>query len=368
MNRRTGKIFLFLGNAGLLLALLSCKGSFVQKFIEDKKEQKEAPPIPAPPPVAPPVAPPAAPTVEVPAVPPASQAESLPTAVVPAPGQEVVEAQTIEEINGYVECLNRTMSRTRSSQQRYLAWVDANAGPNCKEPYITYGLYTLYADGVEKCQKAAKRGLEGPPALPVLEKSTGDLSAAYAQLVPLVQTAEDYYQQQDYKDDHCAKGRALHPQLMDAFGRYLAAAEILEKELDSRKAELEQKTLTRLEQQVGRRLEWQLRTFMRSARNLVNTLPKKELAQLSAALYLSAFDPLQASYDAMTAYAQANAAEAQATFWFSAFESSAKNFYTQAKFLKRDLAEGKKPDAAKVNSLVDNFNRLVGDSNNVGFK
>lgn len=361
MNKISVKIFSLLCGGTLLFSITACKGSFVSKLIEGKGSKKEAAiPAPAPPPPSPasPIAPP-------PVVPPA---ESQPaSANLPPPSQEMVEAQTIEELNGYVECLNRTMSRTQDSYQRYLSWVD-KSGPTCKERYISYGLYTLYADGVEKCQKAAKRGLEGPPALSSLEKSSNDVATAYAQLVPLTQTAEDYYQQEDYKDDHCAKGRSLHPQLMDAFNRYLTAAASMEKELDTRKGELEQKELARIEQQVGRKLEWNVRTFMRSARVLVNTLPKQDPSQFNSQNYLSAFDGLQKDYDGMAAYAQANATEAQGTFWYSAFESSAKNFLTQAKFLKRDVAEAKKPDGQKLNKILDEFNRLVGDSNNLRFK
>jgi hypothetical protein len=344
---------------GSILLLSACKGSFLQKWMDDTVPKKEGPVVvtqPPPPPPAAPLPPPVAPP------------ESIPTAPGVPPPQEAGDVQTIEEINGYVECLNRTMSRTQDSYNRYLSWVDPKAGPSCKERYVMYSLYTLYSDGIEKCQKAAKRGAEAPPALPVLEKAAADLATAYAQLVTLTQTADDYYRQEDYKDDNCAKGKTLHPQLMDAFGRYMAAAEVLEKDLDVRKTDLEQKELARLEQQSGRKLEWQIRNFMRTARLLMNAVPKKDPAQFNSQAYLSAFDQLQKDYDGMVAYAQANAAEAQGAFWYSAYESSAKNFYTQAKFLKRDVAEGKKPDGQKLNQLVNEFNRLVGDSNNLRFR
>src|SRR5262245_27903401 len=52
-----------------------------------------------------------------------------------------------DELNGYVECINRSQSRAQQSYDRYLSWV-SKAGPNCNEPYITYGLYSLYDDSI----------------------------------------------------------------------------------------------------------------------------------------------------------------------------------------------------------------------------
>lgn len=346
---------------GTVFSLAACQGSFFKKWMEDKKAPVQPAPVPATPPApVPPSVPPQTPPESVP-----SQAPAPPVA---PPSQEASDAQTIQEINGYVECINRTLSRTQQSYDRYLSWVDAKAGPTCKERYVMYSLYTLYADGVEKCQNAAKLGAETGPSLPILEKAAADLATAYAQLVTLTQSADDYYRQEDYKDDNCAKGKALHPQLMDAFARYLAAAEVLDNDLDTRKAELETKELARIEQESGRKLEWQVRSFMKSTRVLLRSIPKKDAAQFNGPSYLAAFDQVQKDYDSLIAYSQANAAEAQAAFWYSAFESSAKNFYTQAKFLKREVAEGKKPDAQKLNNLVNEFNRLVSDSNNLRFK
>src|SRR4029453_10909556 len=131
------------------------------------------PPVPAVPPVPPVPAPATHPAETAPASQPASQpatapatspeSAATPTAPVPptapaAPVGTVTDNDLIEELNGYIECLNRTQTRTNDSRNRYLSWVSETAGPNCQERYISYGLYTLYEDGIEKCNRAVTRG------------------------------------------------------------------------------------------------------------------------------------------------------------------------------------------------------------------
>ncbi|HKX12912.1 MAG TPA: DUF3829 domain-containing protein [bacterium] len=316
------------------------------------------PPTPATPPV-PPVAPPLPPTETQATAP--ETAPSAPT----GPGDD---STLIDKINGYIACSNRTVSRTVDSRTRYLSWVNEQAGPTCTERYISYGLYTLYEDGVQKCNEAVTRGKALPPSMPKLEQAAADLAAAYAELVPLTQKAEDYYQQQDYKDDNCAKAKAMHPQLMAAFNKFIASEKVLASELDGLKSELDIKQLAKIEQEQGKKLQWHTQNFMMNTRNLIRTVPKENAANFDAAAYIAAFNSLQVAYDPLIEYSAAHADEASGAFWYSAFESSAKNFFTKAKFLKRDAAEGKKPDARTLNELLDEYNRLVGDANNLRFK
>lgn len=345
-----------------MLIISGCDGSFLRSKIEQfsgKKQAEPAPPpqVPAPPPVPAPAEPPPVPA-------PPTTPESQPAPVAPPAAND---AALIEEINGYVKCLNRAASRTADSRQRYLSWVNEQSGPTCKERYISYGLYTLYEDGVKTCNEAAENGKTTGPSMPKAEQAATDLAAAYAELVPLTQKAEDYYQQEDYKDDNCAKAKEMHPKLMSAFNRFLDAEKRLSTEVDTVKADIELKELARLEQQQGKHLPYYTQSFMIASRRLMRTIPKENITEFQSAAYLAAYDALQKDYDAMGEYAAANQPETSKTFWYSGFESSAKNFFTKAKFLKRDLAEGKKADARSLNEVVESYNRLVGDANNLRF-
>lgn len=367
----------FLSIRGALPAFLACSlifsgcdGSFLRGKIEEFSGKKQAAPVPPAdvpptPPVPAPPTPPAPPPVPVPPL--TETQPSVPGVPPPPTAPAADDASMINEINAYVKCLNRTASRTADSRRRYLSWVNEQSGPTCKETYISYGLYTLYEDGVKTCNDAADSGKTTGPSLPKAEQAAGELAAAYAELVPLAQKAEDYYQQQDYKDDGCAKAKEMHPKLMSAFNRFLDAERRLSAEVDAIKADVELKELARLEQQQGKRLPYYTQSFMIASRRLMRTVPKENIAEFQSAAYLAAYDGLQKEYDAMLAYAEANAPETSKTFWYSGFESSAKNFFTQAKFLKRNLAEGKKADARGMNEVVDSYNRLVGDANNLRF-
>src|SRR4029450_9974512 len=126
---------------------------------------------------------------------------------------------------------------------------------------IIWRLSPLDEDGTEKCNRAVTRGQSGPPSLPALEKSAADLTAAYTELVPLTQKAEDYYRQQDYKDDACAKGKEMHGKLMSAFNRFRDASSQLQRGVDGLKKDVDMRELARLEQEQGKKLAWQTRNF-----------------------------------------------------------------------------------------------------------
>ncbi len=284
-----------------------------------------------------------------------------------APQEKNDDATLIEKVNGYVACLNRTAPRASDSRRQYLSWANESSGPTCSEAHITYGIYALYGDGVQICNQAATRGKTLAPALPQLDQAMEDLSKAYAELMPLTQKASDYYQQQDYKDDQCAGGKTMHTQLILGFNQFFSAEKIASAELDKVKDQLDEKELTALEQEQGKKLPWQKQYFMMKARTLLRTMPQGS-SPIDVSAYGAAFDALEVAYQQFFEYASTHSQETSETLFYSAFESSLKNFYTKAKFLKRDLTEGKTPDAQMLNDWIEAYNRMVGDANGLTFK
>ncbi len=365
MNRWIVKL-LWIGPALSLAVMVSCEGSYFRKKMEEKSAEKKVE-APVPPPPAPPPPPPVAVAPASPAPVPPAQPGQSPLPQAPGLAPAAVEADPSEEVNAYIECLNRTLPRTTQSYERYLSWVNANTGPTCKETHISYNLYELYPDGVKKCQDAASKGAAIPPALPNLEKAAADLASAYAELVPIVQTVHDYYEQQDYKDDACAKGKELHPKLMAAFDRYRNAHGRMQVDMKGLKEKIDQKELEHLEREQGKKLAWHTRNYTIQARKLMDTIPPDDKAKFDVPGYLSAYPTVEAAYQGFSTYYQANPAETQGVFWFSAYENTAKGFFTKAKFLKRDLAEGKAAEKRAVNDLISEYNRFISDSNNLKF-
>jgi uncharacterized protein DUF3829 len=271
-----------------------------------------------------------------------------------------------EELNGYVECINRSQPRAEQSYNRYLSWVSKSAGPNCNERYITYGLYSLYDDSIEKCNQAAKRGAEGAPSLPDLEKAAADMAKCNADLVPLVKKASDYYDQQDFKDDKCAKAKEMHPLLIATFERCFAAAKILGDGAEKLKTETDKREIAKMEQQ-GQSFRLNSLKLLVSARELLKTINTSGQGPIATKdVYTPKCLEVEKNFQALDDYTTAHKEEIDKAFWGSAFLSSAKEFNGAAKFLRRDLDEGKDP-TSEAQSFIDRYNSMINDSNNVRF-
>src|SRR6478736_365544 len=115
-----------------------------------------------------------------------------------------------EKLNAYVGCINRLSARSYDSRSRYFSWA-AKSGPTGKERII-YGTYTIYdtSDCVKNVEKA--NALE--PRDAEIEAAATAYAKAVARLEPLLKEADDYYSQENYKDDKMEKGKALHPLLV----------------------------------------------------------------------------------------------------------------------------------------------------------
>jgi uncharacterized protein DUF3829 len=355
------KIVLMIPILAIGLCLLSCEDSYMMRKFKEKKIEQASPPQTPSAPVASPAPPPQVPG-------PTAPSAQTPTAPAPIPPADMVgsDKSLSEKLNAFIACLNRTKPRTLQSRERYLSWVDEKTGPNCKERYISYGLYTLYEDGIQKCQQAIDLGKASLPALPKLQQAAEQLTAAFTELVPLTQKASDYYEQEDYKDDQCAKGKAMHPQLMAAFQRFIDASEAMNAEITPLQREMDQKELAQLNQQ-GKKLQYLSKKFLVSGEMLLAQVPKQVTPAWDSAAFLQQYPQVETDFQAMQDYATAHVDEAGAVFWFNAFSGSAKDFYTQAKFLKRDLTSGTKPGAEEVNKLIEQYNRMVSDGNNLRF-
>ena len=129
-----------------------------------------------------------------------------------------------EKTNAYVGCINRQSARARTTRAaRYFSWVSKN-GPTGKERII-YGLYTIY--DTSDCRKDVEKANALEPRDAELEAAAAAYAAAVSALEPLLQEAYDYYNQEDYKDDKMAKGRALHPRLIAAWNAFESADKAL---------------------------------------------------------------------------------------------------------------------------------------------
>ena len=286
------------------------------------------------------------------------------------PGPVDPMAKETDELNGYVDCYNRVQKRTIDSMNRYYSYVPREEGPDCDKS--KGDLHTLYEDSVELCNNAAKNGAAGGPSWPGLEAAAKELAAANAEIVPLTQKANDYWSQEDYKDDECKAGKEMHTQLVASFDRFQAALYTFEVELKVIKLESDRRALQGIEKMRGKNIEWQHRNFMLSARALIDTIPMSAKDPIPVDQYLAAYDVVEKDQEALVSYTEGHKAEVdEVVFMGSGFERYVKEFYKAAKFLRREL-EAEKQDPEKINELVteliDEYNDLIDNSNRISYR
>jgi hypothetical protein len=195
------------------------------------------------------------------------------------------------------------------------------------------------------------------------------LAGATKTLAPLVKQAEDYYEQEDYKDDGAKRGRELHEQMMPLFGEVFAAEKALRTGLDAVKAEVDRRQLALIEKEHGKNYEWHLRSFMMAAKALMDLTPgDADAPMIQAAAYKERYAELETAYNAFTQFSTDHPDEVKKVILASFVESAVKDFFGATKFLRRAL-EAPKPNradyVAKVNALIEKYNDLIQRTNSL---
>ncbi|WP_299458910.1 DUF3829 domain-containing protein [uncultured Microscilla sp.] len=125
-----------------------------------------------------------------------------------------------KKFNAYIAFSNRFHESATKSYEKYLTWADKTKGPKYGKD-TPQTLYELHERSLEQVAKEVNidppmKGID-QPMRQIVEKADD--------LYHLINTANKYYEKEDYKDDDFAKGQALHPKLMKAFEAYFAAYE-----------------------------------------------------------------------------------------------------------------------------------------------
>ena len=237
-------------------------------------------------------------------------------------------ASATEKLNAYVGCINRLSERSYQSRARYFSWV-GKKGPTGRERII-YGTYTIY--DTSDCRKnvAKANGLEPHDA--ALEAAATAYAEAVSKLEPLLKEADDYYTQENYKDDRMAKGKALHPRLVAAWNAFAAADQKLRNEVeainDKRKAE----QLAEIERTEGRKVRYYVEALMIQAKRVLRAqdAAKPDLAAMTKAL---------AEYEETIKSAEQASGAGGGPKLGSFFLSNAKSYLVTAKQLMRRIRD-----------------------------
>jgi hypothetical protein len=198
---------------------------------------------------------------------------------------DTAAAQTppaVEKINAYVGCINRLSERSYSSRARYFSWA-AQSGPTGKERII-YGLYTIY--DTSNCRKEVEKANTLEPRDAELEAAATAYAEAVSKLEPLLKEADDYYSQEDYKDDKMAKGKELHPRLVAAWNAFAAADRKLRAGVDAVNDKQALIKLAEIEKSEGKKARYHVEAVMISAKRVLRAggAQNPDVAELTALL------------------------------------------------------------------------------------
>jgi hypothetical protein len=274
-----------------------------------------------------------------------------------------------EKLNAYVGCINRLSERSYDSRSRYFSWAD-KSGPTGKERII-YGTYTIY--DTSDCKKNVEKANALAPHDAALEAAATAYAEAVSKLEPLLKEADDYYSQQDYKDDKMAKGRALHPRLVAAWDAFASADQKLRGGVDAINDKRALEKLAAIEQSEGRKARYHVEALMIHAKRVLRAEDpaKPDLAAITQALN---------DYEGVVKGAEQFSGAGGDGKIGSLFISNAKSFLVTAKALMRRLrdhvpyssgdkmmlgnagsgwmVEGSPPRLLRdYNQLVDSYNR-----------
>jgi Protein of unknown function (DUF3829) len=234
-----------------------------------------------------------------------------------------------EKLNAYVECINRLSERSYESHERYFSWVDAKKGPTGKERII-YGTYTIYE--TTDCKAAVEKANALEPRDDSLEAAASAYVEAVVALEPLLKETDDYYEQENYKDDKMVKGKALHPRLVAAWTAFAAADQKLRTSIDEIQDKQAAEKLAEIESTEGRKERYHIQALMMRAKRLmrVQSADKPDLAKITAEL--GEYEDIA---KATEAYTQAN----KGSKIGSMFVDNAKTFLVTAKQLMRRVRD-----------------------------
>jgi hypothetical protein len=188
----------------------------------------------------------------------------------------------VEKMNAYVGCINRLSERSYSSRSRYFDWA-AKTGPTGKERII-YGTYTI--SDTADCKKNVEKANALEPHDAELEAAASAYVAAVTTLEPLLKDADDYYQQENYKDDKMAKGKALHPRLVAAWDAFASADQNLRNGVEAVNDKRALAKLAEIEKTEGKKARYYVEAMMIQAKRVLRAenSDKPDIAAITQAL------------------------------------------------------------------------------------
>lgn len=286
------------------------------------------------------------------------------------------------KLNHHIECINNTSGMVLRARSRYVSWFDdEEKGPTGNERAV-YGLYNVTDSIVKRCKDELTKAQGVEPETKELDELAEKYEAKLDKVVPLVEAAYKYYNQQDYKDDKFKKAKEMHAPLMKAFEEFDKADEKFREKIAELKDGMAERELAHIEETDGKNLLWHSRKLNMVARQVVETADVPDLEDLDLKTLEGVIADFEAALTKMEKHAKDNKAEVDAVMMFSMYQSEAQELLKAAKSLmrrKRDKVEYQQSEIMMMNGgnpqmvdghpaqVVDKFNGLIKQSNNLNW-
>jgi Protein of unknown function (DUF3829) len=233
-----------------------------------------------------------------------------------------------DKLQAYISCINRLSERAQQSQSRYTSWAGKAAALNTK-PKNILGLYEIYDPA--DCAKGVQAANAAEPRHPGLEGAGSGYVASAMALQAILKTANDYYDQSNYKDDKMAAGKAMHPKLLEAFASFGKADDELRGLVESISDEQQIAALAEIEKTEGRNKRYLVEAMMLKAKALVRAESDTDEKKMDLAKVTTTLGVFEASVKDLEEYLSKNPKERVN----SMLVSNSKSFLVSAKELMR---------------------------------
>lgn len=284
------------------------------------------------------------------------------------------DTATGKKLDAAIACLNRLSERAYDSRGRYVDW--AGDKPQMKKkPRNVLGLYTIYE--TEDCAKGVSEAAAATPNNAPLEEASAAYVKSVQALEPLLKEADDYYEQENYKDDKFAKGKEMHGKLLAAWDDFSASDAKLREVVEVIGDERQTAELALVEKEEGRAAKFHVMNTFLHAKALVRAETSGDMDKMDLAKVNDLLSKYETAVKDLETFAEGQQSGGIDSFYIS----SAKDVLVTAKGLMRRvrdktgfddgeqmmlsqpgagwMIEGSQPRLIKdFNQLVDNYNRM----------
>jgi len=236
-----------------------------------------------------------------------------------------------QKLQAYIECANDLSERAYDSRSRYFSWA-AKSGPTGKERII-YGTYTI--SDPSECSTKIEAANKLEPHNADLEAAGTAYAKAVTALAPLLVEADDYYTQENYKDDKMAKGKALHPKLVAAWTDFENADAKMGGIVSDLNDKVQADNLAAIEKDEGRKAHYYKLALMTNAKALMRVESGNDPKKIDLPKVVDNLNAYEATVNEALKF-KADNADAKLG---SSFLNDAKSFLVTAKGLMRRIRD-----------------------------